>query len=85
MLLYIVKLILLVPLVAGLAWGSLWLWKRAQNGLLTQQGDMRALRLVETLALGPQTRLALVEVDGRRWLIGQSRAGLVSLGEAPDA
>jgi flagellar protein FliO/FliZ len=79
---YIVKLVLLVPLVAGLAWVSLWLWKRAQTGLLAAPaGSVRALRVVEITGLGPQTRLALIECDGRRILIGQSRAGLVALGE----
>ncbi|MGL4314929.1 MAG: flagellar biosynthetic protein FliO, partial [Sphingomonas sp.] len=79
---YIVKLVLLVPFVAGLAWACLWLWKRAQAGLLAMPGsDERALRVVEIASLGPQTRLALVECDGRRVLIGQSRAGLVALSE----
>ncbi len=83
---YILKLVLLVPLVGGLAWTCLWLWKRAQTGLLAAPGrDDRALRVVEIATLGPQTRLALVECDGRRILIGQSRAGLVALGEGGDA
>ena len=30
---YILKLLILIPLVAGLAWGSLWLWRRAQQGI----------------------------------------------------
>jgi flagellar protein FliO/FliZ len=78
---YILKLVLLVPLVCGLAWACLWLWKRAQTGLLAQGGsEARALRILEVASLGPQTRLALVECDGRRLLIGQSRAGLVVLG-----
>jgi flagellar protein FliO/FliZ len=78
---YIIKLVLLVPLVAGLAWACLWLWKRAQTGLLAAPGGVeRTLRVVEIASLGPQTRLALVECDGRRILIGQSRAGLVALG-----
>jgi flagellar protein FliO/FliZ len=86
MLAYVLKLVLLVPLVCGLAWACLWLWKRAQSGLLAQGGETaRSLRIVEVASLGPQTRLALVEYDGRRLLIGQSRAGLVALGEAGDA
>lgn len=83
MLVYILKLVLLVPLVGALAWACLWLWKRAQTGLLAAPaGHDRALKIVEIASLGPQTRLALVECDGRRILIGQSRAGLVALGEA---
>jgi len=30
---YILKLIVLVPLVAGLAFGALWLWRKAQGGM----------------------------------------------------
>lgn len=86
MLAYIVKLVLLVPLVGGLAWLSLWLWKRAQSGLLTgTAAHPRTLRVVEITSLGPQTRIALIECDGRRLLIGQSRAGLVALGQMGDA
>jgi flagellar protein FliO/FliZ len=82
---YIIKLVLLVPLVCGLAWACLWLWKRAQTGLMAQGSEtQRALRVIEVTSLGPQTRLALVECDGRRILIGQSRAGLVALGDGPD-
>ncbi len=83
---YIIKLVLLVPLVGGLAWLSLWLWKRAQTGLLAGgTAHARALRVVEVTSLGPQTRLALIECDGRRLLIGQSRAGLVALGQMGEA
>lgn len=86
MLAYIIKLVLLVPLVGGLAWLSLWLWKRAQSGLLTGTAvHARTLRVVEITSLGPQTRIALIECDGRRLLIGQSRAGLVALGQMGDA
>ena len=27
---YILRLLILLPLVGGMAWGSLWLWKRVQ-------------------------------------------------------
>ena len=30
---YILKLVILIPLVAGLAYGSLWLWRRVQPGM----------------------------------------------------
>lgn len=84
MLPYLLKLILLVPLVAALAWGSLWLWKRAQAGLVPGGDAARRLRLIETLPLGPQTRLLLVECDGHPFVIGHSRAGLIALRSDPD-
>ena len=38
-------------------------------------------RVVQTLSLGPGSRLIVVEFAGRQLLIGQARGGLVSLGE----
>lgn len=42
----------------------------------------RHARLVQALPLGPGSRLLVVEFGGQRLLVGQSRAGLVRLGEA---
>ena len=33
MLEYILRLLILLPIVGGMAWGSLWLWKRVQMGV----------------------------------------------------
>ena len=30
MLEYILRLLILLPIVGGMAWGSLWLWKRGE-------------------------------------------------------
>ncbi len=79
---YFLKLAILLPLICGLAWACLLLWKRAQAGLLTAPGDDRALRVVEVLPMGPQTRLLLIDCGGRRRLIAQSRGDIVDLGEA---
>lgn len=79
---YIVKMLLLLPLLAGLVWGSLWLTRKAQAGMGQRQGGKSA-RLVETTMLAPGMRLAVIEFHGRRILIGASRQGLVRLGEAP--
>ena len=43
---YILKLIVLVPLVAGLAFGALWLWRKAQGGMSFGQRE-RAVKLVD--------------------------------------
>lgn len=43
----------------------------------------RHAQVVQALPLGPATRLLVVEFGGRRLLIGQSRAGLATLGEEP--
>nr|WP_310523434.1 flagellar biosynthetic protein FliO [Polymorphobacter sp.] len=42
----------------------------------------RFARVVQSVPLGPGSRLLVVEFGGRRLLIGQARSGLVRLGEA---
>ena len=39
---YILRLLILLPLVGGMAWGSLWLWKRVQMGTLQLPASPRA-------------------------------------------
>lgn len=46
-------------------------------------GGECAARIVQALPLGPGARLLVVEFGGRRLLVGQSRAGLARLAEAP--
>ena len=60
---YILRLIALVPVVGGLAWGSLWMWKKLQLGMPAQGGpnsNSRSLRIVEVLPLGIGNKLAVV-------------------------
>lgn len=81
MLWYVVKLLLLLPLLAGLIWGSLWLAKKTQN-VTSARTSTRSARLVETTMLGPGMRLAVIEFHGREILVGASKHGLVRLAEA---
>lgn len=69
---YILKLLVLVPLVAGLAFGALWLWRRVQPGMAMGQRE-RAVKLVDALPIGAVGRLAVVEFEGRRLLLAVSR------------
>lgn len=82
MTLYILKLVLLLPLLAGLIWGSLWLTRKMQTRLHAPD-RARAAKLVETTMLAPGMRLAVIEFRGREILIGATRNGLVRLAEAP--
>ena len=83
---YILKLLLLLPLLAGLIWGSLWLTRKAQGAMTAREaGKPRAARLVECSFLAPGIRLAVIEFRGREILVGATKQGLVRLaeGEAP--
>ncbi|WP_239805224.1 flagellar biosynthetic protein FliO [Croceicoccus hydrothermalis] len=87
--LYLLKLLILLPLLGGLIWGSLWLTKRMQQRLNAQNAaagrSERAARLVETTMVSPGIRLAVVEFRGREILIGSTRHGLTRLAEVDAA
>ena len=82
---YILKLIIIVPIVAGLAYGSLWLWRRVQPGMAFTQRE-RMVKLVDAIPLGATGKLAVVEFAGKHLLLAVSRTGvtLVSETEAVD-
>jgi flagellar protein FliO/FliZ len=84
MLEYFIRMILLVPLMGGLAWASLWLWKKAQIGLPGEARASGALRVVDALPLGQSGKLILVECRGREYLISASRTGIAAVARVED-
>ncbi|WP_225205641.1 flagellar biosynthetic protein FliO [Novosphingobium huizhouense] len=82
MLWYILKLVILLPLIGGLAWASLKFAKRMEGKFGTSTGT-RSVKIVETQMLSPSLRLAVIEFRGREILVSASKAGLVPLAEAP--
>jgi flagellar protein FliO/FliZ len=83
---YILKLVILIPLIGGLAYGSLWLWRRVQPGMAFSQRE-RLVKLVDAVPLGATGKLAVVDFAGKRLLLAVSRTGvtLVSETAASDA
>jgi flagellar protein FliO/FliZ len=84
MLEYILRMVILVPLVGALAWGSLALWKRVQTGLPQMRPGNSPLRVTATLSLGPGGKLTVVEFAGRELLVGVSRSGITLIAEGHD-
>ncbi|MGC1269160.1 MAG: flagellar biosynthetic protein FliO [Croceibacterium sp.] len=80
---YVLKLLILLPLIGGMIWGSLKLAQRMQGKLGAPQAGNKAVRIVETTMLSPTLRLAVIEFHGREILVSTSRAGLTRLAEAP--
>lgn len=76
---YLLRLLLLLPLVGGMAWGALWLWKRLQAGLPAAAGKDRLVQLVEVLPMATGSKLAVVEFAGRLHLLSVTRAGIQML------
>lgn len=79
---YFLRLFVVLPLVGGLAWGSLWLWKRFQLGLPAQRAVEKPARLVDVLTLGTAGKLAVVDFDGRLLLVAASRQGISLVAES---
>jgi flagellar protein FliO/FliZ len=78
---YILKLLVLLPLIGGLAWGSLKLAQKMQAK--AAGGAAKSVRIIETTMLSPTLKLAVLEFHGREILVSVSRQGLVRLAEAP--
>ncbi len=77
MLSYILKLLVLLPLVCGLMIGCLYLWRKLE-GRLPGRGvaATRTLRVTETMMISPGLRLAVLEFEGRRLLVSVGRGGV---------
>jgi flagellar protein FliO/FliZ len=80
---YVLKLIVLLPLIGLMIWGSVKLAQRMQGRFGAPQGGTKAVRIVETTMLSPTMRLAVIEFHGREILVSTSRHGLTRLAEAP--
>ena len=73
---YILRLFILVPMVGGLAWGSLWMWRRVQQGVTLQGSAARKVMIVDSISLGTAGKLAVVGFGGRELLVAVSRTGI---------
>jgi flagellar protein FliO/FliZ len=82
---YFFRLLFLLPLVGGLAFGALWLWRRAQPGVTGGVARERLVKVVDAVPLGASSRLAVVEFDGKRLLLAVSRNGVVRVDNAGQA
>jgi len=82
MLWYILKLIVLLPMIGLLAWGALKLAKKMQDKAGVGAGT-KSVQIIETTMLSPTLKLAVIEFHGREILVSVSRQGLTRLAEAP--
>jgi flagellar protein FliO/FliZ len=72
---YILKLVVLLPLVCGLMIGCLYAWRKLE-GRLNKQQATRLLKVQETMMLSPGLRLAVIEFEGKRLLVSVARSGV---------
>jgi flagellar protein FliO/FliZ len=72
---YIIKLIVLLPLVCGLLVGCLYAWRKLESRLPKNQAT-RMVQLKETMMISPGLRLAVLEFEGQKLLVSVSRSGV---------
>ena len=81
---YLLKLAILLPLIAGMIWGSLKLAKKMQTRMgAGGEGRTRSIKVVETMMLSPGQRLAVIEFNGRDILVASSKGAFTWLAEGP--
>jgi flagellar protein FliO/FliZ len=87
MVIYLLKLAVMLPMVAGMAWGSLWLWRRYQPALMHARAKASAqqygagLAVVDSISIGATTRIAVVQFGHKNVLVALARSGVVALAE----
>jgi len=72
---YVLKLVILLPLVCGLMIGCLWLWRKLESRMPGQPAD-RMLKVTETMMVSTGTKLAVLEFEGKKLLVSVSRNGV---------
>ncbi len=77
---YILKLIFLIPVVGGMAFAALWLWRKVQPGMALGTRE-RMVKVVDAVPLGATGRLAVVDFGDKRLLLAVSRGSVQLLSE----
>ena len=72
---YVLKLVVLLPLVCGLMIGCLYLWRKLEARMPGQPAN-RMLKVQETMMISPGLRMAVLEFEGRRLLVAVGRGGV---------
>ncbi|WP_373489054.1 FliO/MopB family protein [Blastomonas sp.] len=83
---YIIKLIIMLPIMAGMIYGGLWLYKKYQPGLIARlDTSARDLKVVESVSMGVSGKLAVVEFAGQKILLSVTRAQINMIASAGTA
>lgn len=79
---YVVKLVVMLPLIGLAIWGCMKLAQKVQ-ARVGMNASAKSVRVLETTMLSPTLRLAVIEFHGREILVSASRTGLTRLADAP--
>lgn len=78
---YFLKLFVLLPMIAGMAYGLLWFYRKYQPGLMGAQAN-RTIKLIDALPMGTSGKLAVVEFEGKRLLLAVTRGRIEKVAES---
>jgi flagellar protein FliO/FliZ len=78
---YFVKLLILLPMIGGMAFAALWLWRKYQPGLMQGKAN-RAVKVIDAVPLGNFGKLAVVEFHGRTLLLSVTRGRIERIAES---
>jgi flagellar protein FliO/FliZ len=73
---YILKLVVLLPLVCGLLIACLYAWRKLEARLPGANQGERMLKVKETMMISPGLRLAVLEFEGKKLLVSVGRGGV---------
>lgn len=79
---YLLKLLVVLPLIGGMIWGSLKIAKRLQGKFGPSANGPKSIELVEAMMLSPTVKLAVIRFHDREILVSTSRQGLTRLAES---
>ncbi|MEM1132563.1 MAG: flagellar biosynthetic protein FliO [Pseudomonadota bacterium] len=78
---YILKLVIMLPIMAAMIYAALWTYRKYQPGL-SSHVKQRELKLVETMPMGTSGKLAVVEFAGQKILLSATRGNIQHIASA---
>ncbi|WP_375393549.1 flagellar biosynthetic protein FliO [uncultured Sphingomonas sp.] len=78
---YVLKLVVLLPLVCGLMVGCLVLWRKFETRMPGKPAN-RMVTVRETMMVSTGVKLAVIDFEGRRLLVSVARSGVTLIDKA---
>lgn len=78
---YVLKLVILLPLVCGLMVGCLVLWRKFETRMPGKPTN-RSMAVRETMMVSTGVKLAVIDFEGRRLLVSVARNGVTLIDKA---
>lgn len=78
-----IKMLLSLGLLCALVVGAAWLLRKVQRGRVRLFNETTEIKILERRQLSAKSALLLVEVNGKRILVGESAESMRALAEIP--